>query len=395
MIASAAARAYGADVTVTAGSIGLDEPFPFRFQGTTRGLDLRRVPESVPVPRVESALTLDYDVMGQFSQPFIRGNALFARSQFLGALVEAGTVGSIDTSATPLRYTGDGVVRDLELHRLGAGLDVAWLQDPRYAGRVAGHFHVEGAGGDRESLVLTGGGRLERADLFHGRLSAADVTLAISGGTLTAGYNGRDRWRRSRPWHSQDERFGAALSGAVNVRTTVRDLLTRTPEAGDYDIDGAVDLTASTVRGIGLTAAHVDGQVRDAAAAPSEPHRERAGHRGTRRRDDRVRRRSGVGFSVRHHERRPREADRDHRPRRRWSALDEGPADGPVDGAAARRRRERGAGERERRHRVDDERAVRRDDPVRRRVTRVGEGERASGIPDARRVVRAAGGGNA
>ena len=184
---------------------------------------------TVPVPRVESVLTLDYDVTGQFSNPFIKGHALFARSQFLGALVDAGTVGTIDTSAKPLRYTGDGTVRDLDLHRLGAGLDVAWLQEPRYAGRVAGHFRVDGAGADRESLVLTAGGRLDRADLFHGRLSAADVTLAISGGTLTAAYNGQ--LSTIDPAVAlEDARFAASLTGAANVRTTVRDLLTRTPE---------------------------------------------------------------------------------------------------------------------------------------------------------------------
>jgi autotransporter translocation and assembly factor TamB len=265
LVTSATARAYGADVTLTAGSIGIDEPFPFHFQGTTSDLDLRRVPETVPVPRVESVLTLDYDVTGQFSNAFIKGHALFGRSQFLGALVDAGTVGTIDTSAKPLRFTGDGTVRDLDLPRLGAGLDVAWLQEPRYAGRVAGHFWVEGAGADRESLVLTAGGRLDRADLFHGRLSAAAVTLAISGGTLTAAYNGQ--LSTIDPAVALDDgRFAASLTGAANVRTTVRDLLTRTPEAADYDIDGALDLTASSVRGIDLTGAHIDGQFRDAKA---------------------------------------------------------------------------------------------------------------------------------
>ena len=35
-------------------SIGIDEPFPFQFHGTATGVDLRRVPDSVPVPHVES-----------------------------------------------------------------------------------------------------------------------------------------------------------------------------------------------------------------------------------------------------------------------------------------------------------------------------------------------------
>ena len=265
IVASATARSYGAGVTLTSGSIGIDEPFPFHFQGTMTDLDLRRVPATIPVPRVESVLTLDYDVTGRFSDPFIKGNALFARSQFLGALVDAGTVGSIYTRATPLRYTGDGSVRDLDVRRMGAGLDVAWMQDPRYEGRVAGHFRVDGAGADRESLVLTASGRLDRADLFHGRLTNAYVTLGLSRGTLTAAYDGRIA-AVDPAIALDDPRFAASLTGAANVRTTVRDLLTRTPEAADYDIDGVVDLTESSMRGIELTRTHVDGQFHDAKA---------------------------------------------------------------------------------------------------------------------------------
>ena len=37
------------------------------------------VPATIPVPRVESLLTFDYDVDGRFSEPFITGRAAFAR----------------------------------------------------------------------------------------------------------------------------------------------------------------------------------------------------------------------------------------------------------------------------------------------------------------------------
>ncbi|PYR58655.1 MAG: hypothetical protein DMF91_16700 [Acidobacteria bacterium] len=265
LIADATALAYGARVRATAGSIGIDDPFPFHFQGTAADVDLRRVPATVPVPHVESLLTLDYDVDGRFADPFIKGRALFARSQFLGATVEAGTVGTIDTSVRPLRYTGDGAVRNLDLHRLGSGLDVGWLQDPRYAGTVAGRFRVEGAGLDRESLTLSAGGRLARADLFHGTLSDADVTLDISNATLRTSYTGS--FSTIDPAIAlADPRLAASLTGSANVRATVRDLLTRTPDVADYDIDGAVDLGPSSVRGVDITRAHAEGRFRDSIA---------------------------------------------------------------------------------------------------------------------------------
>jgi hypothetical protein len=51
-------------------------------------------------------------------------------------------------------------------------------------------FHVDGVGTSRETLALTGGGRLARADLFDGTLSDADVSIEIDRGTLRASYNG-------------------------------------------------------------------------------------------------------------------------------------------------------------------------------------------------------------
>src|SRR5262249_32844056 len=126
-IAQAEAIAYGANVTAHDSSIGLDEPFPFRFQGRTAASDLRPLPGEVPVPHVASLLTFDYDVSGRFSEPFIVGRAAFAPSSFLGAEIGAGTVGSIDTQQKPFRYTGDGEVNGIELRRFGEGLDVGWM----------------------------------------------------------------------------------------------------------------------------------------------------------------------------------------------------------------------------------------------------------------------------
>src|SRR5690348_11507891 len=122
LIADASAIAYGAQVTLHDGSINIDEPFGYHFQGKTTAIDLRRVPAEVPVPHVASLLTFDYDVTGRFSQPYIIGRATFAESQFLGAEVGAGTVGSIDTLQKPFRYTGDGEVNRIDLNHFGEAL---------------------------------------------------------------------------------------------------------------------------------------------------------------------------------------------------------------------------------------------------------------------------------
>jgi autotransporter translocation and assembly factor TamB len=262
-IAEATASAYGAGVTARAGStIGLDDPFPFHFQGSIAGIDLRRVPATVPVPRVESTLTFDYDVTGRFAEAYIAGRAVFGPSQFLGATIGAGTAGAIDTLARPLTFSGDGELDGISLRRFGEGLDIAWMQAPRYTGTVSGHFHVQGAGTDRETMALTGGGHLALAEMFHGTLSDAEVGVTIDGGTLSASYAGR--FTRIDPAIALDDpRFTATLTGSADMRTTVRDLLTRSPELADYEIAGTAALDGSVVRGVTLDRAAFQGALRD------------------------------------------------------------------------------------------------------------------------------------
>ena len=263
-VAAAAAIAYGAAVTTGPATIGLDEPYPFRFAGIVTDIDLRRLPPDVPVPHVESRLTFDYDVNGRFSAPYIAGHATFAASAFLGGAIGPGTAGSIDTSATPIRYSGEGDIAHVDLNRFGAGLDVPWMRDPRYAGTIDGHFRVDAAGTDRASLALTGGGRLSNATLFHGRLHDADVEMSIDNGTLHATYDGAfERVDPSVPFG--EPRAAASLTGTGHVDATVRDLLKSVETRwNDFDVTGTLTLSASRVRDLEVDRGRVAATLRDA-----------------------------------------------------------------------------------------------------------------------------------
>jgi autotransporter translocation and assembly factor TamB len=269
LVASAEAVAYGARVTTVDASIGIDGPFPFRFHGRVEGIDLRRVPPTVPVPRVGSLLTFDYDVSGRFSDPYIIGAATFARSRFLGATVGAGTVGSIDTSQKPIRYTGEGDVDGVNLRVFGEGLGVGWLQEPRYAGTVSGRFQVQGAGTDRTTLTLTASGRLARAELFSGALSDADVSIGLDHGTLRASFDGHfAAIDPAIPF--MDPRMTSSLTGTGRVTATVRDLLIRTASLPDYDVRGALALGASLLREVPIESAALDAALVDSTLTLSD-----------------------------------------------------------------------------------------------------------------------------
>lgn len=289
VLESVTATAYGANVRVDAGAIGIDAPYLYRFTGRADGVDLRRVPRDVPVPHVESALLLDYDVRGQFTTGVLVGTATFGPSEFLGARIGDSAVGAIDTSVTPFTYSGRGGLSALSLRRFGEGLDVAWMREPRYDGTVDGQFHVEGSGADAATMRLTGGGRLARAELFDGTLMDADVAIDIAAGSLRGSYNGR--FAGVNPARAIDDlRFTASLTGSGQAGIVVTDLLTREVTLADYAIDGSVTLARSTLRGVDIQRAFGDARLADqtltvARLELSGPSGEATGH-GTIELDD-------------------------------------------------------------------------------------------------------------
>ena len=262
VIDRATSVAYRANLTETRGSIGLAEPFPFHFQGSMNGVDLRFVPSDAPVPHVESRLAFTYDVSGRFSKPFIAGRATFAASEFLGAKIGAGTVGTIDTETTPVQFSGDGNIEDLNLHRLAEGLEVQWLQDPRYAGTISGRFQARGAGSDAASLTLSTNGVVSDARLFGGTVSDADVSLDIEHGTLATTFRGQIA-AVDPSIAFADPQLSASLTGTVDARFTAPDFLAPTTTLADYVAGGHAIMTGSVVRGIPVDTATVDATLTD------------------------------------------------------------------------------------------------------------------------------------
>jgi autotransporter translocation and assembly factor TamB len=272
VIADLAGTAYGSPLHITAGTVGLDAPNPYHFEGTATGVDLRKLPDSVPITHVESLLALNtFDVAGQFTPLLLKGNAQLGDSTYLGASIAAGAVGAIDTSVTPVRFSGEGTVSSLDIHRFGEGLDTEWMLDPRWAGIVAGHFHMEGTGSEPATRTLDGGGRLARADMFGGRLSDADVEVHIAGGSLKGSYNGAlagiDMARAF-----ADPRFEATITGTGQAHFAVNDILLRPATIADYTADGTLDVSGSIVRGIPLDSGSLAATLTDSTLNVSSLH---------------------------------------------------------------------------------------------------------------------------
>ncbi|MDR1988784.1 MAG: translocation/assembly module TamB [Acidobacteriaceae bacterium] len=252
LIRAATTTAYGASVRLGASTIGLDAPYDFHFAGTADHVDLRRVPSTVPVPRVESTLSFAFDARGRFEEPFLASTARFSPSTFLGATIGDGATGAIDTSASPLTYSGEGEISNIDLNAFGRGLNIDWMQDPRYDGVIEGHFHVDGSGSEPETMALSGGGHIRDAHLFGGELSDADVSIDISDGSLTSTYDGAIT-HLDPAVPMEDERYTALMYGHGHGQVSIRDLMTHSPDTNDYAIDATLELAAgSGARGIDI-----------------------------------------------------------------------------------------------------------------------------------------------
>lgn len=262
VIAAATATAYGADVRLQSGAIGIDAPYRYRFAGRADGVDLRRLPREVPVPHVESTLALDFTVRGQFAPGQFSGEAVFDRSEFLGAQIGAGTVGSFDATERPVRYAGEGDLTGVRVRRFGEGLDVAWMRDPRYDGLLTGRFRVNGSGTTAATMALDADGRITQAEFFGGTLSDADVAVHIADGSLRASYDGRfDRVDVSQAL--ADSRFSSSLTGTGHLSVSVNEVLTRTITLADYSVDADATLERSRIRAVALERATMVARLAD------------------------------------------------------------------------------------------------------------------------------------
>ncbi len=255
LIDEGTALAYRSKVSLSAGTIAIQHPYAFQFQGTAREVDLRAIPVTIPVPHVESMLAFDYDVAGEFARPGISGQATFEESQFIGAHIGAGTTGAV---STPLEYyKGEGDLSGIDINRWGRELNVAWMQEHRYAGSLAGHFRTEVFGVDAATMTLYGGGHVTRADLFGGSLTDGEVEVTIASGSVEGTYNGH--FAGIDPAVAfDDDRYAASLSGAGLLTVKARDLMRRPTSLDDYNVVGTLTLERSEARGVQVDSASLE-----------------------------------------------------------------------------------------------------------------------------------------
>jgi autotransporter translocation and assembly factor TamB len=262
--------AYGAPFT-TQGYIDLKDPYSFRLSGDVTNIDLTGLPKSIPVPHVPSALTFAYHADGRFTRPMLIADADFERSVFIGATVEEGTHGTVDTSGALVAYSGSGSIAGVDLRRFGQYLEVPTLTQERFDGTIAGAFDVTGTGTAAAVMSLQATGRLRDSSVFGARIRDAAVALRIEETNVNGRFDGAfDGLNLAIPL--LEPRYKSLLRGTAQLSFGVKRWLVEDWTLGAMTADGSVALNNSSWRDIALDRADVTGEVRDGFLTARSAH---------------------------------------------------------------------------------------------------------------------------
>jgi autotransporter translocation and assembly factor TamB len=125
----------------------------YDLSGSVSNLDVSRLPDSLPVPDVESRLSLTYNLRDRGTGP--TGRARLQETRLLGATIAAGTELTFDMSGEQLAYTAEGRVGGLNPQALAEALAMPALAHDRFDGEINASFSASGRGAYVDPLNVT------------------------------------------------------------------------------------------------------------------------------------------------------------------------------------------------------------------------------------------------
>jgi autotransporter translocation and assembly factor TamB len=243
-------------------------PASFDLEGTAKGVNLSRLPASIGAPRVTTNLSLArYHVRGQGRS--FSGDVALHQSTIEGATLADGTTGEFTVEPGMVTYSARGSVADLDVERIGRAFNVGAIAKPEYASRLTGTFDVKGssprtpaARRQRESalagLTLDASGMLKNSEIMGGRLPELGYEVHVANDALSGKANGQFEHFDPARLLLRPELQGD-VTGSVDADFAIASLSQPvTPES--ITGGGKLTLTPSTVGGLRIDAASVDGR---------------------------------------------------------------------------------------------------------------------------------------
>jgi len=263
----AQAAAYGASAT-TAGRVTLPPPNSqdvprFDVSGRLAHLDLGRLPRQLNVPAAATDITATYHASGSAgSSPNIDGDAQFERSTVPGATIAAGSTAGVSLHGKGVGYRADATVNDLDLMRVGEAFGVPALAADRYATSINAHVTAEGQGTTPKEMSVTASGTVTDSSLFGGHVPQLSFDADVVDDTAHVAVTGALA-EFDPAVASEKPGLKGTVAGNVAVDATVSGFSSGVT-ADKVEATAKVHLEASTVGGLVISGADVDGDYRDA-----------------------------------------------------------------------------------------------------------------------------------
>jgi autotransporter translocation and assembly factor TamB len=254
-----AANAYGGRATAV-GTITFGRPLTLALTGRAAAIDLRNLPPVFRAPGVPSELHFAYTVEGR--GPVISADLTFDASTLAGASIAPATTAQIQVGGgLAPAYAAQGQVANLDVQQIGQGFAIRALTADRFRSRVNATFDVTGSGGGQYPFTLDATGTIVDSELFGAMFPRLETTAHFGGGHAQVSAAGE--FARLNPAViTGDERIAGTLTGAMDVETTLHDYAAGV-SIDSVEATGRVNLTDSTLGGLDIGFAAVDGSYRN------------------------------------------------------------------------------------------------------------------------------------
>jgi len=257
------AAMYGAGVTA-AGQLILPVnhlPFGYDIQGQVRGLNLQKLPATLKTPAAPTNLNTGYHAVGRGGRS-VEVQANLLDSTVADARVTAPSTASFSLEDGKVGYTADANISRLDLQRIGRAFKVSALRDDRFKSALNGHVVVNGSGASAAETEIAATGTLTDSSIGSGRIEHLAFDTTFGGDVLHVKASGAFADLDPAVLSGKPAVAGK-VGGELDVDTTVAGISKGLTPDG-VEAEGHIVLGPSTVGGLAIDRAAVDGTYHDA-----------------------------------------------------------------------------------------------------------------------------------
>ena len=230
-------------------------PLSYRLDGTFRNLDMRRLPDRLSMPKLETQAAGNYTFEAE-GRDWIAGGKL-DDSIVEGAHFAPGTLLAMQSVNRQLSYSASGNIEWLNPRRFAAPLEISWLDDDRLNGSLTGEFTFTGSGRTVDDLVLNTNASLVDSTLAGARFPSATVDFQMAAREIRAKFIGPFEEMPGSLFTARKELAGTTLNGSADMAVTLTLPKVGPTELGD--VGGTATLAKSTLAGVAIDSGQVTG----------------------------------------------------------------------------------------------------------------------------------------